>query len=74
MRKPIFKKSSTIAAWLGTTQSVPWLMSALLAHGKKKAIPPGAKSAYEYFSALWKDADRDIPILKQAKAKYAKLQ
>jgi len=23
---------------------------------------------------LWKDADPDIPILKQAKAEYAKLQ
>ena len=26
------------------------------------------------FLALWKDADADIPILKQAKAEYAKLQ
>ena len=28
----------------------------------------------EYFCALWKDADPDIPILKEAKAEYAKLQ
>ncbi|MBV8866436.1 MAG: hypothetical protein JO210_13670, partial [Acidobacteriaceae bacterium] len=33
-----------------------------------------AKSAYERFLTLWKDADSDIPILKQAKAEYAKLQ
>ncbi len=33
-----------------------------------------AKSAYEDFLALWKNADPDIPILKQAKAEYAKLQ
>jgi hypothetical protein len=33
-----------------------------------------AKSAYQDFLALWKDADPDIPILKQAKAEYAKLQ
>jgi Flp pilus assembly protein TadD len=33
-----------------------------------------ARSAYEDFLALWKDADSDIPILKQAKAEYAKLQ
>ena len=33
-----------------------------------------AKSAYESFLTLWKDADPDIPILKQAKAEYAKLQ
>ena len=33
-----------------------------------------AKAAYQNFLALWKDADPDIPILKQAKAEYAKLQ
>jgi tetratricopeptide (TPR) repeat protein len=33
----------------------------------------GAKSAYEDFLALLKDADADIPILKEARAEYAKL-
>jgi tetratricopeptide (TPR) repeat protein len=33
-----------------------------------------AKTAYQDFLALWKDADPEIPILKQAKAEYAKLQ
>jgi eukaryotic-like serine/threonine-protein kinase len=33
-----------------------------------------AKSAYQDFFAAWKDADPDLPILKQAKAEYAKLQ
>ena len=33
-----------------------------------------AKVAYQDFLTLWKDADSDIPILKQAKAEYAKLQ
>jgi hypothetical protein len=32
-----------------------------------------AKSAYQEFLSFWKDADPDIPILKQAKAEYAKL-
>jgi eukaryotic-like serine/threonine-protein kinase len=32
-----------------------------------------AKSAYQDFFSLWKDADPDIPILKQTKAEYAKL-
>jgi eukaryotic-like serine/threonine-protein kinase len=32
-----------------------------------------AKAAYQDFFTLWKDADPDIPILKQAKAEYAKL-
>jgi len=33
-----------------------------------------ALAAYRDFLTLWKDADPDIPILKQAKAEYAKLQ
>jgi hypothetical protein len=33
-----------------------------------------ALAAYRDFLALWKDADPDIPILKKAKAEYAKLQ
>ena len=32
-----------------------------------------AKTAYQDFLTLWKDADPDIPILKEAKAEYAKL-
>jgi len=33
-----------------------------------------ATAAYEDFLALWKDADPNIPILRQARAEYAKLQ
>jgi len=33
-----------------------------------------ALAAYRDFLTLWKDADPDIPILKEAKAEYAKLQ
>jgi hypothetical protein len=33
-----------------------------------------ALAAYKDFLTLWKDADPDIPILKQARAEYAKLQ
>jgi hypothetical protein len=33
-----------------------------------------ALAAYKDFLTLWKDADPDIPILKQAKAEYVKLQ
>jgi tetratricopeptide (TPR) repeat protein len=32
-----------------------------------------AKSAYQSFLTLWKDADRDLPVLRQATAEYAKL-
>jgi len=32
-----------------------------------------ARSAYQDFLTLWKDADPDLPLLKQAKAEYARL-
>jgi serine/threonine protein kinase/tetratricopeptide (TPR) repeat protein len=53
---------------------------AALAHlqiGRAKAMQGDtakAEAAYQDFLTLWKDADPDIPILKQAKAEYAKLQ
>jgi tetratricopeptide (TPR) repeat protein len=33
-----------------------------------------AKAAYQQFLTLWRDADPDVPLPKQAKAEYAKLQ
>jgi hypothetical protein len=51
-----------------------------LAHlqmGRAYAIagdPIKGKTAYQDFFALWKDADPNIPVLRQAKAEYAKLQ
>ena len=33
-----------------------------------------SRTAYQDFFALWKDADPDIPILKDAKSEYAKLK
>jgi len=33
-----------------------------------------ARATYQEFLTRWKDADPDIPILKEAKAEYAKLQ
>ena len=33
-----------------------------------------ARTAYQNFLTLWKDADPDIPIYKQGKTEYAKLR
>jgi hypothetical protein len=33
-----------------------------------------ARADFQDFLTLWKDADPEIPVLKQAKAEYAKLQ
>jgi len=38
------------------------------------ACSADARKNYQDFFAVVKDADPDIPILKQAKAEYAKLQ
>jgi predicted Zn-dependent protease len=46
------------------------LARALVASGD----PAGARVAYEDFLALWKQADPDIPLLKQAQAEAAKLR
>lgn len=43
---------------------------ALVASGDKA----GAKAAYEDFLNLWKNADPDTPVLRQAKAEYAKVR
>jgi len=43
--------------------------AAILANDTAKA-----RTAYQDFFALWKDADPDVPILIQAKSEYAKLQ
>jgi len=37
-------------------------------------LMPGSPASYQDFLTLWEDADRDVPILKQAKAEYANLQ
>ncbi len=35
---------------------------------------PKARTTYQDFFALWKDADPDIPVLKEAKTEYAKVR
>jgi eukaryotic-like serine/threonine-protein kinase len=33
-----------------------------------------ARKSYEEFRSIWKDADPDLPVYRQAKAEYAQLQ
>jgi tetratricopeptide (TPR) repeat protein len=57
-------------------QNCPLYSLAYLGLGQANAMagdPAKAKAAYQQFFNLWKDADPDIPILKQAKTEYAKL-
>ena len=55
--------------WLGALAHLG-LGRAYALQGDKAKV----RGAYQDFLALWKDADPDIPILKQAKAEYARLQ
>jgi tetratricopeptide (TPR) repeat protein len=60
----------------GICQTAPECTLARLQLGRARALSgdnAGARTAYQDFLALWKDADPDVPILKEAKAEYAKL-
>jgi hypothetical protein len=66
----------------GLVTNFPWRALARLglarAYALNAATDPAARdkarTAYQEFLSLWKDADSDSPILKQAQAEYAKLQ
>jgi ATP/maltotriose-dependent transcriptional regulator MalT len=61
----------------GLVINFPWGALARLGLARAYAMegdPAKARAAYQDFLALWKDADPDIPILKEAKAEYAKLK
>jgi predicted Zn-dependent protease len=59
----------------GVVISDPIGVLAYLHLGRAQAMSGDkAKVAYRDFLTLWKDADPDIPVLRQAKAEYAKLQ
>jgi serine/threonine protein kinase/tetratricopeptide (TPR) repeat protein len=61
----------------GLVGNFPWSALARLGLARAYAMrgdTAKARAAYKDFLTLWKDADADIPILKQTKAEYTKLQ
>jgi tetratricopeptide (TPR) repeat protein len=61
----------------GLVGNFPWGVLARLGLARAYALQgetARARAAYQDFLTLWKDADPDVPILKEAKAEYAKLQ
>ena len=61
----------------GLVGNFSWAVLSHLQIGRAYALSEDkvkAKAAYQDFLTLWKDADPDIPMLKQAKAEYAALQ
>jgi tetratricopeptide (TPR) repeat protein len=61
----------------GVTGNAPYAALSKLGLGRAYALAGDAskaRTAYQDFFALWKDADRDIPVLKEAHAEYEKLK
>jgi tetratricopeptide (TPR) repeat protein/tRNA A-37 threonylcarbamoyl transferase component Bud32 len=61
----------------GLVRNFPWGALARLGLARAYALQGDsakARAAYQDFLTLWKDADPDVPILKEAKTEYAKLQ
>jgi predicted Zn-dependent protease len=61
----------------GVVMNFPWGALARLGLARAYALQGDwakARTAYQDFLTLWKDADPDIPLLKQAKAEFAKLK
>jgi len=61
----------------GVIVNFPFGALSHLGLGRARALSgdkAGARTACQDFFALWKDADSDIPIVKQARAEYDKLQ
>jgi eukaryotic-like serine/threonine-protein kinase len=61
----------------GLVRDFPWAAFARLQSARAFRLSGDktkAKIAYQDFLTLWRDADPDIPILKQAKVEYAKLR
>jgi tetratricopeptide (TPR) repeat protein len=61
----------------GQVVNFPWGALARLGLARAYAMQGDtakARAAYQDFLTIWKDADPDVPVLKQAKAEYAKLK
>jgi tetratricopeptide (TPR) repeat protein len=67
----------TMMEYKGYGVNHPWQALVHLHLGRALALAgdnEGSRRAYQDFLTLWKDADPDIPILKEAKAEYANLK
>ena len=66
-----------VLAYKNSRPGSPYIFMAELGLGRAYAVAGDkaqARTAYQDFFALWKDADPDLPLLAEAKAEYTKLQ
>ena len=71
LREP-FLRALTVPATLSAKN--PPIGTFIASHSSELDVSNTAPRPCQDFLTLWKDADPDIPILKEAKAEYAKLQ
>jgi tetratricopeptide (TPR) repeat protein len=72
--KPIVGNNVTGAlAHLGLGRAYA-MQAAAASGGDAEALKAKARTAYQDFLGLWKNADADVPVYVQAKAEYEKLQ
>ena len=60
--------------WMGALSRLGLARAYALNAAKDSAARDKARTAYQSFLTLWKDADPDIPVLIQAKDEYRRLQ
>ena len=60
---------------LGRTVAIKVLRSDVAAGAqRRRRFEQEARAAYEDFLVLWKDADPDLPVLRDARREYARLK
>src|SRR5438132_1552843 len=69
-----FQKILDLKAWYGLDVLVPLARLGLARAYALQGDNARSRVAYQDFFAAWKDADPDVPVLKQARAEYEKVK
>jgi tetratricopeptide (TPR) repeat protein len=69
-----FQRPLSLRTYLATDMLLPLDQLGLARAYAMQSDKARSRVAYQDFFAMWKDADKDVPLLKQARAEYAKVQ
>jgi predicted Zn-dependent protease len=69
-----FQRPLSLKTYLGADMLLPLDQLGLARAYALQGDKAHSRIAYQDFFAMWKDADPDVPLLKQAKTEYAKVQ
>jgi len=68
-----FQRPLALRNWLGLDMLLPYDQLGLARAYAAAGDTAHSRTAYQDFFAIWKDADPDVPVLREAKAEYAKV-